>query len=99
MFSLYMLLREIPFESHDPVTKDLYGVCTLALGICAGVLAVVLRMLMVAVAIDIVAGDLIPSDIKCCLADFMIKGLFCGIIPVVSLVMFGLIYSGLMVEI
>lgn len=98
IFLLYTLLREIQFESRDPDTKARYGVCALGLNVFIQVVAAILHLLVAAVALDVVVGDLVPSDAKCCLAEYMIKGLLV-IVPGISMLILGLIRSGLMVEI
>ena len=96
MLLLYMLLREIPTETCDPQTKERYGL-PLILHVVGEIITAVLELVMAVIAMDIVAGRFVPTDLHDCLAEYLVDGLVM-IVPGICLLITGLIYSGLLVE-
>lgn len=97
MLFLHMLLREIPVETRDPDTKDLYGLA-LILHVSVQVVATMLEMLMAFVALDVMVDGLISVDMTSCLVEYMVGG-FTILLPGICLLISILIYTGLLVEI
>lgn len=96
MLLLYMLLRESPTETRDPDTKQRYGFSVI-LHVFGGVITHVLELIMATVAIDVVAGSFLPTDLHDCLAEYLVGGIV-TIVPGICLLIILLIYSGLLVE-
>lgn len=97
MLFLHMLLREIPVETRDPDTKDLYGFA-LILHVSVQVIATMLEMLMAFVALDVMVDGLISVDMTSCLVEYMVGGLII-LLPGICLLISILMYTGLLVEI
>ena len=97
MLFLHMLLREIPVETRDPDTKDLYGLA-LILHVSVQVVATMLEMLMAFVALDVMVDGLISVDMTSCLVEYMVGGLTI-LLPGICLLISILMYTGLLVEI
>ena len=91
-----MLLREIPTETRDPVTKDRYGLC-LVLHVVGQVLTTVLELLMACHAIDFIVGSLVPKEPELCLSKGLIEGLMIAV-PGICLLIIVLVRIGVMIE-
>lgn len=96
MLLLYMLIRESPTETCDPETKQRYGLSVI-LHVFGGVITHVLELIMATIAIDVVAGSLLPTDLHDCLAEYLVGGIVM-IVPGICLLITMLIWSGLLVE-
>lgn len=95
IFLIYTLLQEIPIASW---TKCRCGVLPVIIHVFGQVLTPIIEMLIAIVMLDIIFGGLFPTDAKMILSDYLAGGL-AVLVPGTTLLVAGLIYTDVMVEI